>query len=269
MNQPERACPDPFVALAHRMADAAGEVIRRHFRAPIEIVTKEDASPVTAADREAETAIREILEGAHPDHGIIGEEFGSAGEDHELVWVLDPIDGTRSFIVGKPLFGTLIALLRDSVPILGIIDQPVTGERWVGVAGRPTTLNGAPVRTRACPDLGAAALFTTSPERFEGREAAAFERLREAVNMTQYSADCYATALLASGCVDLVIEADLKVYDYLALVPVVLGAGGLITEWGGAALGLQSDGTMLAAGDAAAHAAARAILSMHSEGASG
>ncbi len=261
MNQAEPACPDHLVALAHRMADASGEVIRGYFRAPIEIVTKDDASPVTAADREAEAAIREIIEGAHPDHGVIGEEFGSAREDHEFVWVLDPIDGTRSFIVGKPLFGTLIALLRDGAPILGIMDQPISGERWIGVAGRPTTLNGTPVRARACPNLGAAALFTTGPERFEGHETAAFERLRDAVGMTQYSADCYATALLASGCVDLVIESGLKVYDYLALVPVVLGAGGKITEWGGGTLGLQSDGSMLAAGDAVAHAAASALLS--------
>ena len=146
------------------------------------------------------------------------------------------------------------------MPILGIIDQPITGERWVGVVGRPTTLNGEPVRTRACPDLGGAALFTTGPERYQGGEAAAFERLREAVGMTQYSADCYATALLATGCVDLVIESGLKVYDYLALAPVVLGAGGLISEWGGGPLGLESDGTLLAAGDPKAYAAARALL---------
>ena len=260
MDQSDTTCPDPLVALAHRMAEASGEVIRGHFRAPLEIVIKDDASPVTAADREAETAIREIIAGAQPDHGIIGEEFGAERAGAEYVWVLDPIDGTRSFIVGKPLFGTLIALLRGGVPILGIIDQPVTGERWVGVAGRPTTLNGEPVRTRTCPDLGGAALFTSGPERFEGAHAAAFERLRDAVGMTQYSADCYATALLATGCVDLVIESGLKVYDYLALVPVVLGAGGHITEWGGGALGLDGDGTMLAAGDAHAHAAAAALL---------
>ena len=260
MTEPDGACPDRFVALAHRMADASGAVIGPYFRAPIEVVSKDDASPVTTADREAETAIREIIEGAHPDHGIIGEEFGAAREDGEWVWVLDPIDGTRSFIVGKPLFGTLIALLRGGEPILGVIDQPITGERWIGAAGRPTTLNGEPVRTRACPDLGAAALFTTAPERYQGGEAAAFERLRNAVSMTQYSADCYAAGLVATGCADLVIESGLKVYDYLALVPVVLGAGGAITEWGGGALGLESDGTLLAAGDPAAHSAAMALL---------
>lgn len=253
-------CPDHLVALAQRMADASGAVIRPYFRAPIEILTKADASPVTAADREAETAIREIVERAHPEHGIIGEEFGSVRETSEFVWVLDPIDGTRSFIVGKPLFGTLIALLHHGTPILGIIDQPISGERWVGASGRPTTLNGTPVRTRGCAEIAGAAMFTSGPERFEGAELAAFERLRGAVGMTQYSADCYAAALLATGCVDLVIETDLKVYDYLALAPVVLGAGGLITEWGGGALGLDSDGTMLAAGDAAAHAAASALL---------
>ena len=260
MSATESPCPDHLVALVQRLADAAGAVIAPYFRTPIEIVTKADASPVTAADREAETAIREIIERAHPEHGIIGEEFGAVREAGEYVWVLDPIDGTRSFIVGKPLFGTLIALLHHGTPILGIIDQPVSGERWVGARGRPTTLNGARVRTRACAEIGKAALFTTGPERFEDAELAAFERLRGAVGMTQYSADCYATALLATGCADLVIETDLKVYDYLALVPVVLGAGGLITEWGGGALGLESDGTMLAAGDAAAYAAASALL---------
>ena len=260
MSDTTSPCPDHLVALAQRMADAAGAVIVPYFRAPIEIFTKADASPVTAADREAETAMREIVERAHPEHGIVGEEFGSVREGAEFVWVLDPIDGTRSFIVGKPLFGTLIALLHHGAPILGIIDQPVSGERWMGASGRPTTLNGAPVRTRACPEIAKAALFTTAPDRFEGAALAAFQRLRAAVGMTQYSADCYAAALLATGCVDLVIEAELKVYDYLALVPVVLGAGGLITEWGGGTLGLDSDGTMLAAGDAAAYAAASALL---------
>ncbi len=254
------ACPDAFVALAERLADAAGAIIRTHFRTPVAVEHKPDASPVTIADREAEAAMRELIERAYPDHGIRGEELGDIRVDAEFVWVLDPIDGTRSFITGKPLFGTLIALCGDGRPVLGLIDQPISRERWLGRAGEPTTLNGAPARTRPCADLGKAALYTTGLEWYAPDERRSFERLRARVGMTQYSADCYAVGLLASGFVDLVVECDLECYDFCALVPVVEGAGGTISDWQGRPLDLASGRRILAAGDAAAHAQALTLL---------
>src|SRR5689334_22112779 len=150
---------DPaHLALADALADAAGGVIRRYFRQKIAIEDKRDLTPVTIADREAETAMRRLIEARFPEHGILGEEHGRTRPDAEYVWLLDPIDGTKSFISGIPLFGTLIALTRNGRPVLGVIDQPISRERWVGAEGRPTSLNGAPVRTRTCADLAAATL---------------------------------------------------------------------------------------------------------------
>src|SRR5256714_12803754 len=157
-----------LIAFANELADAAGEIVRRYFRQGVSVDDKADMSPVTIADREAEAALRVLIERRFPDHGILGEEHGSVRTDAERVWVLDPIDGTKSFISGVPLFGTLIALTRARRPILGIIDQPISRERWVGVAGRPTTLNGAVVGRRACPALTAATLFATTPDMFKG-----------------------------------------------------------------------------------------------------
>jgi len=176
------------------------------------------------------------------------------------VWVLDPIDGTKSFISGIPLFGTLIALLHRGRPVLGIIDQPISRERWCGVVGQQSTHNGAAIRTRPCPVLAAATLFATSPDMFQGADAAAFVRLKSAAKLTRHGGDCYAYGLLASGFIDCVVEAGLKPYDYCALVPVIEGAGGIMTDWQGRALGLASDGRVFAAGDRGLHAAARALL---------
>jgi histidinol phosphatase-like enzyme (inositol monophosphatase family) len=251
---------DDLVGLAGRLADAAGEVALRYFRGRLAVDAKADASPVTVADREAETAMRAILEAEAPGHGILGEEHGRARLDAEYVWVLDPIDGTKSFVIGKPLFGNLIAVLHEGRPVVGIINCPALGERWVGVRGRPTTLNGRPVATRACPEPAAAWLATTTPEMFEGADDAAFARLRRGVRHAVYGGDCHSYGLLASGTLDLVAEANMQPYDYMALVPVIEGAGGVVTDWSGAPLGLESDGRVLAAGTAALHAAARRLL---------
>jgi histidinol phosphatase-like enzyme (inositol monophosphatase family) len=248
------ACPEALVALANRLADAAGAVIRQHFRQPIDIEQKADASPVTAADRGAEAAIGRLLAEERPDDGMIGEEFGARNADAAHVWVIDPIDGTRAFVTGKPTFGTLIACLQGDVPILGVIDQPIIGDRWVGAAGRPTLHNGAEARTRACPAVADARLSATSPHIFEGAEFAAFERVRTAALDTVYGSDCYAYGLLASGFLDMVIEARLKLHDFAALIPVVEGAGGVITDWQGGRLGRGSAGRVAAAGDARVHA---------------
>jgi inositol-phosphate phosphatase/L-galactose 1-phosphate phosphatase/histidinol-phosphatase len=215
---------------------------------------------VTAADRAAERAMRSLIEAEYPDHGIFGEEFGQVRPDAEFVWTLDPIDGTKSFISGVPLFGTLIALSRGQRLILGVIDQPISRERWVGVAGRPTTLNGAEIRCRPCPALAGATLFATTPDMFKGEDATAFARISTAVKLTRFGADCYAYGLLAAGFIDLVLEASLKPYDFCAMIPIVEGAGGVATDWRGARLGLASDGRVLVAGDRRAHQAALALL---------
>jgi histidinol-phosphatase len=251
---------DAFVALALRLADAAGEAIRPYFRKPLVVDDKADLTPVTAADRAAEQVMRILIEAEFPDHGIVGEEFGRVRADAEFVWTLDPIDGTKSFISGVPLFGTLIALTRNKRSILGVIDQPISRERWVGAAGRPTTLNGAEIRCRPCPELAGATLFATTPDMFRERDAAAFTRVSAAVKLTRFGADCYAYGLLAAGFIDLVLEASLKPYDFCAMVPIVEGAGGIATDWREAELDLASDGSILVAGDRRAHQAALALL---------
>jgi inositol-phosphate phosphatase/L-galactose 1-phosphate phosphatase/histidinol-phosphatase len=231
------ACGDPaaatpeLLALAHALADAAAAVTTRYFRArSLPVDAKSDASPVTAADREAEAAMRALLAERAPAHAVFGEEAGFSGSaDAEYMWVLDPIDGTKSFITGKPVFGTLVALLHRGAPVLGLLDQPVTRERWAGAAGAATTLNGAPVAVRPCADLADAYLYATTPHMFAGATEVSFNRVRDAVRIPLYGCDCYAYGLLAAGHVDLVVEADLKPYDYLALAPIVAGAGGCIT----------------------------------------
>jgi inositol-phosphate phosphatase / L-galactose 1-phosphate phosphatase / histidinol-phosphatase len=248
------------MALATDLADAAGTAIRPYFRQKLAVHDKSDLSPVTIADREAEAAMRRLIADRFPDHGIIGEEFGRERENAEFVWVLDPIDGTKSFISGVPLFGTLIALARNGHPILGIIDQPISRERWIGAAGRPTLFNGAPAWVRPCTSLAAATLFATSPDMFVGAEKAAFGRIAEAAKLVRFGADCYAYGLLALGFVDLVIEASLKPYDFSAMLPIVEGAGGIASDWRGAKLSVESDGRVVVAGDRRTHEAVLRLL---------
>ncbi|PTQ13345.1 histidinol-phosphatase [Sphingomonas oleivorans] len=240
---------DDDILLAERLADAAGEAIRPFFRARFDMETKADASPVTQADRAAEAAIRRILEVERPADGIIGEEYGTLRGDAERIWVIDPIDGTRAFIAGRPLFGCLVALLERGRPVIGVIDQPIARDRWVGAAGRPTLLNGAVARTRACAALGEAHLATTGPDYFRPPDGAAFGRLAAAAWGTLWGGDCHNYGLLASGHLDLVVEAGLKLHDFAALVPVVEGAGGRMCDWAGRPLDATSDGRVIAAGD--------------------
>lgn len=250
-----------YLAFAHELADRAGEVLRRHYRTPISVDYKADESPVTIADRETERVMRDLIRERFPAHGIEGEEFASEHGEAELVWSLDPIDGTKAFLVGRPTFGTLIGLLRQGRPVLGVIDQCISHERWVGVVGEPSTCNGAAIRARACPDLGHAVLSTTSPQMFKtADERAAFARLEPAVRFAVYGGDCYAYGLLAMGFADLVVEADLDLHDFAALVPVIEGAGGIITDWQGRPLGPGSDGRVVAAGDRRVHAQALKLL---------
>lgn len=255
------AIPDDFVQLAEELADIAGPIVRSFFRQPFEIHDKSDESPVTVADRTAEAKMREAIATRYPDHGIYGEEHGTEGLDRRFVWVLDPIDGTRAFISGMPVFGTLIALLDHGKPVLGVIDQPVTGERWIGVEGRRTVCNGKPVSTRDCGGLGQATLYATTPEMFTDIEAESFMALRRSLRYLRYGGDCYAYALLSSGFIDLVVESQLQPYDIMALVPVVTGAGGVMSDWKGNPLMLSSGNRVIAAATGALHQEALEILS--------
>lgn len=244
---------DNDIALALRLADAAGDAIRPHFRSGVGVERKGDASPVTVADRAAEEAMRRMLKAEVPRDGIIGEEFGSEEGTSGRTWVLDPIDGTVSFIAGRPIFGTLIALLVDGWPVLGVIDQPILGERWVGASGFPTTFNGKEVRTRPCRELSDAMLATTGPHYFDDHQGEHFMTLAAKTDHKRMvmGGDCYNYGLLASGHLDVVCEAGLKLHDWAALVPVVEGAGGTMCDWNGEPLHAQSDGHVLAIGDPA------------------
>lgn len=244
---------DKDLALALALADAAGAAIRPLFRGQWDHERKADRSFVTEADRAAEAAMRKLIEDTFPADGIIGEEYGTRNEGAGRQWVLDPIDGTTSFIAGRPIFGTLIALLQDGWPVLGIIDQPVAGERWVGRIGQPTLFNGKPAAARPLKELADAVLATTSPHLFTNEEADAFMSVAKQVAEKKivFGGDCYNYGLVASGHIDVVIEAGLKLYDYAALVPVVEGAGGMMADWQGNPLDAGSDGTVIALGDPA------------------
>jgi len=245
------------IELAARLADAAGAAIRPYFRGEIGLEIKEDRSPVTLADRAAETAMRRLLDAERSGDGVIGEEFGVKEGVTGRQWVLDPIDGTRSFTVGRAIFGTLIALVEDGWPLLGVLDQPVQRERWVGVAGRPTLFNGAPVRTRPCAALDGAIVATSSPHLFADGDVPHFLALVAAASGGAprqgpvYGGDCYNYGLLASGHLDIVCESGLKLHDFAALVPIVEGAGGRMCDWNGDPLTASSEGHVLAIGDPA------------------
>jgi histidinol phosphatase-like enzyme (inositol monophosphatase family) len=244
---------DAEIALAHRLADAARTVIRPYFRGGIASEAKGDATPVTQADREAEEAMRRLLKAEVPKDGVTGEEFGIHAGMSGRQWVLDPIDGTTAFLAGRPIFGTLIALLVDGFPVLGMIDQPILEERWLGVTGSPTTLNGKPVSTRPCKTLAQASIATTGPHYFDDHQGAHFMALAAKTDHKRMvmGGDCYNYAMLASGHLDIVCEAGLKLHDFAALVPVVEGAGGTMSDWNGDPLHAGSDGHVLALGDPA------------------
>jgi myo-inositol-1(or 4)-monophosphatase len=244
---------DRYVAAAVAAADAAGAAIRPFFRGAVASDLKADQSPVTIADRNAELAMRAVLGQSCPECGILGEEFGLERPEARLRWVLDPIDGTRAFITGRPTFGTLVALLDGDTPVVGIIDQPVTGERWIGAAGRPTSFAGplgGRIGTRACLDLALAELSCTSPEML-GDDMPAWQRVAAQVRRNYWGGDCYAYGLLALGQIDVIVECDLKPWDWAALLPVIVGAGGAVTDWRGQPPRVEGDGRIIAVGDPA------------------
>lgn len=240
-----------FIELANRMADKSGEIIRQYYRQPFEIQQKGDRSPVTVADREVEKALRDMLTQERPNDTILGEEYGIIKGNSGLTWVIDPIDGTKSFMIGRPTFGTLIALCDGNTPILGVIDQPITKERWLGADGHKTTLNGAAIKTRPCTNIDDAVIGATTPMMFDdvadyGR---AYHMFEQGTSRMVWGGDCYMYGLLAGGHVDVVFEQNLKPHDFAALVPIVKGAGGHISDWRGDELTLNATGKVIAVGD--------------------
>ena len=238
------------LALAKKLADAARVLARHHFRQPIEVEQKADLSPVTVVDRAIETEMRRLIRAEFPTHGIQGEEF-AAESGGEFTWVLDPIDGTKSFITGFPLFGSLIALVREQRSVLGVIEAPALGERWLGCEGQATRFaaSGTSVvaRTRGCTSIELARVYTTTADTFHADDLQRFDALTRRAAMRRFGGDCYIYGLLASGHCDLVVEAALKPHDFLALVPVVEGAGGRISDWNGSALHSDSGDRVVAA----------------------
>ncbi len=244
-----------LIAFANTLADAARGIITPLFRTQLEREHKEADSPVvTVADREAERVMRELIEQRFPNHGIVGEEFGEKKTASAHTWVLDPVDGTIAFSMGKVLFGTLIGLLEEGRPVLGVIDQPVLAERWIGGTDLPTQFNGKPVRTSATESLKRAAIATTSPFMFETpKQEEMIRQLKKRAQLFSFGGDCYNYALLASGHVDAVIERQLKTHDWAALVPVIEAAGGVVTDWEGNTLTLASAGDVVATANPALH----------------
>jgi myo-inositol-1(or 4)-monophosphatase len=256
-----------IVRVAHELADLSGPVILKHFRKSTPVENKAVGTaydPVTKADRGAEKAIAQALAVKFPDHGIVGEEFGTKPGTSRFEWVIDPIDGTRSFIIGSPLWGTLIGVLDDGRPYFGLMDQPFTGERfWSGDrasyasvhGGRPTRL-----KTRSCTRLEDAVLTSTHPDLFVGpHQTGVLAELKSAARLTRFGGDCYGYCLLAAGHVDVIVETDLKPYDIVALIPIVERAGGQVTTWtGGDAAG---GGNIVATGDARLHEVVLSLIS--------
>lgn len=256
----ETTCPPAFLALAHAMADAAAETIRPWFRKRIAVDAKADASPVTVADRDAEMAMRVMIEAEFPEHGIRGEEFGACRTSADWIWVLDPIDGTKSFLSGSLAFGTQIALLHGGKPVLGLINQPITGERWLGT-GATATLNGEPIRTGARTRLDEAILYTSALEQFDQVRHDRFSALAAKVRFTRFSHDCYAAGLLAFGGIDLLLESNVFDYDILPQMPIIEAAGGIVTDWNGLPLADASRyDTVLMAANKEIHRAALEAL---------
>jgi myo-inositol-1(or 4)-monophosphatase len=252
-----------FVAIVQELANASGEAVLPFFRTTLGVENKAIKwyDPVTAADRAAEQAMRTLIREKFPEHGIVGEEFGSERADAEYVWVLDPIDGTKSFICGMPAWGTLIALTRSGKPVFGMMHQPFTRERFTGdgAAARYSGPTGKrDLRVRPCASIEDAVLFTTSPLLMAAADRAAFARVEGKVRLSRYGGDCYAYCMLAAGHVDLVIETELKPYDIVPLIPIIEGAGGIVTTWEGGSA--EQGGRVVVAGDHRIHHAALAIL---------
>lgn len=247
-----------LLQFAHRLADAAEESILSRFRSKLTVEDKTDSSPVTIADREAEQEMRNLIQSLFPDHGIIGEEHGEMNPNSPLQWVLDPIDGTRAFITGNPLFGTLIGLMEQGNPRLGVINIPATGERWTSAEGLNCHYQNKSGKEFVCKVSGITRLsevlmYSTDPSMFDQEQTVLVDQLIKKVKSRRYGGDCYLYGMLAGGWIDLVVEADMKLYDVMALIPVVQSAGGVISDWKGNPIQPGWDGTVLASASPELH----------------
>ena len=231
---------DGFVRSAQDMANAAGAHIRQANLSPFSSEIKYDGSPVTEVDKKTEDIIREIITRQHPNHGIVGEERQALNPDAEFTWVIDPIDGTLAFLAGIPVFGTLIALLKHGSPVLGVVDMTATSERWIGQQGKPTLKNKSVVKVSDCTTLSKALLSTSNPDFYNNSDYGLFEKMKSAVSQTVYGGSCMAYAQIATGRIDVGIDAQFDIHDYLPLVPVIEGAGGCISDWKGNTLTQKS-----------------------------
>ncbi len=245
--------PCDFVSLANRLADASGPIIRNYFRTPFTVDRKDDGSPVTRADQEAEAIMRSMLAQERPMDGIFGEEYKNKNLESEFIWVIDPIDGTKSFITGRPIFGTLIAVVQKNKPTLGLIDQPINNERWLATRGNGATFNGKVIKVRTCAKLADAVIGTTSPQLFDSTGKDQWQKVSSKAKHVVYGGDCYTYAQLAAGFVDVVMETGLKPYDFCAIALLVEEAGGIITDWQGDPITMASNGSILACGDPRVH----------------
>ncbi len=249
---------EQFTEFANHLADIASEISRHYFRKENGEFAKEDDSPVTLADREIEAALRDEIIKHYPTHGIIGEEFGSLNKNAEFCWIIDPIDGTSSFIVGRPIFGNLIALRINNSLELGIMNQPITNERWLGINGFGSFLNGKKIQTRSCKSLSEAVLCTSSPFFFKEKNQLLFTEFCKQTKYQHlggaiYGGDCYSYACLASGFIDIIIEPELKIFDFAAHIPIIENAGGIVSDWLGNKPKLESGAKILACGDKNLH----------------
>jgi histidinol phosphatase-like enzyme (inositol monophosphatase family) len=242
-----------WLAFALRLATESGAVLREAASVRPEVEVKSDRSFVTALDARIERRLREMLADGFPTHGILGEEEGWDNPDAEHIWVLDPIDGTAAFIAGLPVYGTLIALMQEGEPILGIIDHPITGDRWIGVKGSPTTHNGRPCCTRSCGALGGAILSASNPDFFDDEERPALDAMRAATAWRIWGGACMSFGLLASGRTDAAFDTRLKLWDFAPFRPIIEGAGGVITDWEGRSIDHKTGKRIMAAGDPARH----------------
>jgi inositol-phosphate phosphatase/L-galactose 1-phosphate phosphatase/histidinol-phosphatase len=260
VTEPKGRALDRLVAFARHLADESGKILLPANAHRPRVELKADRSLVTKIDRRIERKLRGLIHAEFPDHGVLGEEAGGQNEGADLLWVIDPIDGTAPFVAGVPVFGTLIALLYRGEPIVGVIDHPVTRDRWVGARGRPTTRNGRRCTTRSCGTVADALLSASNPDFFKNDDRPVFEALRSKTQWRIYGGSCFSYGLLASGRTDIAIDTGLSIHDYAAFRPVIEGAGGVITDWDGAPITLKTGRRILAAGDPARHRDALAIL---------
>jgi len=244
---------DEFSDFSIHLADESEKIIKKYFRTSLDVDSKEDQSPVTIADKEVELKIREIIKTHYPEHGILGEEFDQTNIESEYIWVIDPIDGTRSFIAGHKDFGTLIALVYNNKPIVGIINCPMHNERWVGIINKETTMNNKVVKTSKTTVINESYFCTSGLYLEDDHFKKSCDKIINKSKYYRLGGDCYMYGMIASGLIEIVLEDTLKTHDYMALIPVIEGAGGVVTDKYGSPVTINSDGSIVASANKSLH----------------